>query len=192
MSYSLDIVDPVTRETIQVKEPHNICGGTYAENDTSLWLSITYNYSAFFRRPEVLGTLEDFPEHIKVDEDWTHYHTGLYKLNNKTVEEALILCSKAYAALRDVNLDKDGKEYDMEAVYTDSTLHEIEELKQKIAETSDIETVHTLLTKLNFLENYCTRPRGYWAPTEANAKRSIAHIIKLLILAPANAIVIIS
>ena len=54
MSYDISLVDPVTRETLEVESPHHIRGGTYAVGGTSeAWLNITYNYGRFYR--EVFG-----------------------------------------------------------------------------------------------------------------------------------------
>lgn len=49
MSYDISLVDPVTRETIEVDAPHKIRGGTYAMNGTTkAWLNITWNYAKFY------------------------------------------------------------------------------------------------------------------------------------------------
>ena len=51
MSYDISLVDPVTRETLEVESPHHIRGGTYAVGGTSeAWLNITWNYSKFYYR----------------------------------------------------------------------------------------------------------------------------------------------
>lgn len=56
MSYDISLKDPVTKETIEVKDAHFMRGGTYALDGTKeLWLNVTYNYGKIFRRPEVLG-----------------------------------------------------------------------------------------------------------------------------------------
>ena len=56
MSYDISLKDPVTKETIEVKDAHFMQGGTYALGGTKeLWLNVTYNYGRIFRRPEVLG-----------------------------------------------------------------------------------------------------------------------------------------
>lgn len=56
MSYDISLKDPVTRETIEISDPHFMQGGTYAlGGTTALWLNVTYNYVKIFRRPEVLG-----------------------------------------------------------------------------------------------------------------------------------------
>lgn len=56
MSYDISLKDPITKETIEVKDAHFMQGGTYALGGTKeLWLNVTYNYGSIFRRPEVLG-----------------------------------------------------------------------------------------------------------------------------------------
>src|SRR5690606_20712821 len=54
MSYDINLVDPVTKKTIEVDYNHHVRGGTYAAGGTNeLWLNVTYNYSGIFRK--VLG-----------------------------------------------------------------------------------------------------------------------------------------
>lgn len=54
MSYDISLVDPVTKETLEVESPHQIRGGTYAVGGTTeAWLNITYNYGRFYY--EVFG-----------------------------------------------------------------------------------------------------------------------------------------
>lgn len=49
MSYSISLIDPVTKEVLTADNPHFIRGGYYAMNGTSdLWLNVTYNYSGYF------------------------------------------------------------------------------------------------------------------------------------------------
>jgi len=49
MSYDISLLDPVTKETIQLDDNHYIRGGTYAVGGTTeAWLNITYNYSKFY------------------------------------------------------------------------------------------------------------------------------------------------
>lgn len=56
MSYDIRLNDPVTKQVIQMDDPHFMSGGTYAAEGTKeLWLNITYNYASVFRRPEVFG-----------------------------------------------------------------------------------------------------------------------------------------
>lgn len=49
-------MDPVTKQTLELDEPHAMRGGTYALGGTrELWLNVTYNYGSIFCKPEVLG-----------------------------------------------------------------------------------------------------------------------------------------
>ena len=49
MSYDIKLVDPVSKQVIELAFPHFLRGGTYAVNGTEeLWLNVTYNYSKFF------------------------------------------------------------------------------------------------------------------------------------------------
>lgn len=51
MSYDISLVDPVTKETLEVEAPHHIRGGMYAVGGTTeAWLNITYNYAPHFYR----------------------------------------------------------------------------------------------------------------------------------------------
>lgn len=51
MSYDICLREPVTRETIELDEPHQMRGGTYMVGGTTrAWLNITYNYGRHFRR----------------------------------------------------------------------------------------------------------------------------------------------
>lgn len=51
MSYDLYLLDPVTRDTIELEEPHQMRGGTYAVGGTTqLHLNITYNYGDIMAR----------------------------------------------------------------------------------------------------------------------------------------------
>ena len=56
MSYDLYLVDPVTKETLHLEEPHHMFGGTYQPGGTTeMWINITYNYASIFRKDHVLG-----------------------------------------------------------------------------------------------------------------------------------------
>lgn len=51
MSYGIRLLDPVTREAIEVEAPHLMQGGTYALGGTTeLWLNVTYNYGKHYYR----------------------------------------------------------------------------------------------------------------------------------------------
>jgi hypothetical protein len=49
MSYDIDLVDPLTKETLQLDSPHQMKGGTYAVGgEKRAHFNITYNYSKFY------------------------------------------------------------------------------------------------------------------------------------------------
>jgi hypothetical protein len=51
MSYDISLQDPITKETIEFDEPHQIAGGTYAIGGTcEAWLNVTYNYAPHFKK----------------------------------------------------------------------------------------------------------------------------------------------
>jgi hypothetical protein len=51
MSYDNSLIDPVTKQTIVLTEPHQLRGGTYQMGGTQeAWLNVTYNYSKHFYR----------------------------------------------------------------------------------------------------------------------------------------------
>jgi len=51
MSYDIELLDPVTKETIELDAPHHMRGGTYALGGTArAHLNVTYNYASHFHR----------------------------------------------------------------------------------------------------------------------------------------------
>lgn len=49
MSYDIELLDPITKETLQLDNPHHMRGGTYAIGGTTyMQLNVTYNYSKHF------------------------------------------------------------------------------------------------------------------------------------------------
>lgn len=51
MSYDISLLDPVTKETIELDNIHDIRGGTYCMGGTTeAWINITYNYAEHFRK----------------------------------------------------------------------------------------------------------------------------------------------
>lgn len=54
MSYGISLVDPVTKDTLNLDTPHQIKGGTYALGGiTEMWLNITYNYGQWYYKKDV-------------------------------------------------------------------------------------------------------------------------------------------
>lgn len=82
MSYDISLNDPVTREVLQLDEPHQMKGGTYALGGTTeASLNVTYNYSEHFYR--VFG------------------ESGIRSLYGKTGAESLSILARAIAMLGD-------------------------------------------------------------------------------------------
>jgi hypothetical protein len=51
MSYDISLVDPVTRETLELDAPHHMRGGTYVVGGTTrAHLNVTWNYAPHFHR----------------------------------------------------------------------------------------------------------------------------------------------
>jgi hypothetical protein len=49
MSYDISLLNPITREPLELDFPHHMRGGTYAIGGTTrLELNITYNYSKYY------------------------------------------------------------------------------------------------------------------------------------------------
>ena len=82
MSYDIDMVDPVTKQVIELDEPHQMKGGTYAVGGTrEASLNVTYNYSAHYYR--VLG------------------EKGIRTIYGMTGADAIPVLEKAADALKD-------------------------------------------------------------------------------------------
>lgn len=51
MSYDIDLLDPITKEVIEINDAHFLRGGTYQMGgSTELSLNMTYNYSKFLHQ----------------------------------------------------------------------------------------------------------------------------------------------
>lgn len=90
MSWDVELVDPVSKETLECDALHFIQGGNYVMGGTKdMWLNITYNYGKIYRRPDVFGA-----EH------------GLDILDGKTAAETIPMLKQAIQNLGDdVNPD---------------------------------------------------------------------------------------
>lgn len=191
MSYSVEIADPKTKCTIEIDHKHHIKGGTYCLGGTNrLELDITYNYSAFYQRPEVLGASEQ--EKKEHDEEWISEHTGLRRLAGMEVGAASLLLLKAIKKLRLLHIDENGEPYDMETKYSANTLKKLKELNKSLAKAmreGNHEDAEIIKDKIHFMESFCQRPLGYWAPTEVNARDALTDLLNLCLLAPNDAII---
>lgn len=51
MSYDIELVDPVTKQVLELDSPHHMRGGTYVLGGNSrAELNITYNYCSHYRK----------------------------------------------------------------------------------------------------------------------------------------------
>jgi len=60
MSYDIELLDPVTKESIELDVPHHMRGGTYAMGGTTrAHLNVTYNYARHYGSvgPEGIRTI---------------------------------------------------------------------------------------------------------------------------------------
>lgn len=103
MSYDINLVDPITRETLQLDEPHQMKGGTYCiGGSTDAHLNITYNYAKHYAR--VFPTLET-PRPLAPE--WMHKASptllwgGVRAIYGLTGAESIPLLDTAIAMLGD-------------------------------------------------------------------------------------------
>ena len=86
MSYDISLVDPVSKETLELEVPHQIKGGTYAIGGTKeAWLSITWNYGRWYRMDGV------FPDHNE--------QSGIRSIYGMTGAESIPILKKAITVL---------------------------------------------------------------------------------------------
>jgi len=100
MSYDIDLVDPVTGETLELNESHHMRGGTYTVGETRAHLNVTYNYAPqFFRVFDVL--VDPRPK----APDWLRKKVepvgGVRTIYGLTGAESLPVLDKAIALLGD-------------------------------------------------------------------------------------------
>lgn len=95
MSYDIDLLDPITKKIIEIKDAHFLRGGTYKMGgSTELSLNITYNYSKFLH--QVLQP-KSTPSEFK---------SGIRSLYGMTALEATPILEVAISTLKD-DVDED-------------------------------------------------------------------------------------
>jgi len=109
MGYDIRLVDPVSKETLELENAHFMRGGTYCNGGTNLAeLSVTYNYAPFFRK--VFGD-----ENVKLS-DWDKLfggaETGIRRLYGMGGADSIPILEKAISELADDVTDSywDGTE----------------------------------------------------------------------------------
>lgn len=104
MSYDISLVDPVTKETLELDAPHFMRGGTYAINGTAeMCLNITYNYSRWYYRD---GVFPDRGSHT----DYGNGLRGIRSLYGLSGAESIPILQKAIAALEAMTDDLSEQE----------------------------------------------------------------------------------
>lgn len=66
MSYGISLVDPVTKETLEMDSPHQMKGGTFALGGTTeMWLNVTYNYARWYYKDGVFPSKDGESQGIR-------------------------------------------------------------------------------------------------------------------------------
>ena len=95
MSYDINLLDPITKEVIEINDAHFLRGGTYQMGGSKeLTLNITYNYSKIFHRV------------IQPKNTPSEYKTGIRSLYGITALEAIPILEAAISNLKD-DVDED-------------------------------------------------------------------------------------
>ena len=90
MSYDINLLDPITKNVIKIKDAHFLRGGTYKlGGSTELSLNMTYNYSKFLH--QVIQS-ESTPSEDK---------SGIRSLYGMTALEAIPILETAISNLKD-------------------------------------------------------------------------------------------
>ena len=90
MSYDINLLDPITKEVIEINDAHFLRGGTYKVGGSKeLTLNITYNYSKILHRV------------IQLKNTPSEYKTGIRSLYGMTALEAVPILEAAISNLKD-------------------------------------------------------------------------------------------
>lgn len=90
MSYDINLLDPITKEVVEINDAHFLRGGTYKVGGSKeLTLNITYNYSKILHRV------------IQPKNTPSEYKTGIRSLYGITALEAVPILEAAISNLKD-------------------------------------------------------------------------------------------
>lgn len=90
MSYDINLLDPITKEVIEINDAHFLRGGTYKMGGSKeLTLNITYNYSEILRQV------------IQPEDTPSEYKTGIRSLYGMTALETIPILEVAISNLKD-------------------------------------------------------------------------------------------
>ena len=95
MSYDINLLDPISKEIIEINDARFLRGGTYKMGGSKeLTLNITYNYSEILRQV------------IQPEDTPSEYKTGIRSLYGMTALEVVPILEVAISHLKD-NVDED-------------------------------------------------------------------------------------
>ena len=197
MSYDISLVDPVTKETLQLPCAHVMTGGTfmadYDENTgmytpkptTEAWLNITYNYSHYyyeatdkdprFAHDEVSAYYADGTKGPIV----TEY--GIRGIYGKTGAESIPLLEDMIRRITE-RYQKDGKWIDTsrkKVRYLDVNTHRELSLEDMLRMPSE----NVRKEEYEVIVNEGSNP-NYWEATAVNAIRPLHQLIVMAKLRP--------
>ena len=90
MSYDIDLVDPITKQVIEIADAHFMRGGTYQlGGSTELSLNMTYNYAGILHRV------------LQPKSTPSEFKSGIRSLYGLTALEATPILEEAISALKD-------------------------------------------------------------------------------------------
>lgn len=90
MSYDINLLDPITKEVIEINDAHFLRGGIYKVGGSKeLTLNITYNYSKILHRV------------IQPKNTPSEYKTGIRSIYGMTALEAVPILEVAISNLKD-------------------------------------------------------------------------------------------
>ena len=95
MSYDINLLDPISKEIIEINDAHFLRGGTYKMGGSKeLTLNITYNYSEILHRV------------IQPENTPSEYKTGIRSLYGMTALEAIPILETAISSFKN-DVDED-------------------------------------------------------------------------------------
>ena len=187
MSYDIELKDPITKETIEFDEPHQMKGGTYQIGGThEAWLNITWNYSEYYYEatendPRFFGKLPDD------DENDEPRNLGIRGIYGKTGAESLKMLADMIYRI-DCKYKKDGE-------WISTERDEVRYIDKSTGkEISNAEVLHRLLHVDDAENTYIQEEykkvvsegynNDYWTPTAENAIRPLLQLVAMAQMRP--------
>jgi len=98
MSYDIELVDPITKEVLQLDSPHQMKGGTYCVGGTTdCRLNVTYNYGIHYKR--IFG--DESIELPQYDKMFGGGQTGIRKIYGLSGVDSIPILEDAISKLGD-------------------------------------------------------------------------------------------